>query len=422
MDFIDTLSQPLVQRALLAACMAGITCGLLGSFVVLRNMSLIGDALSHAVLPGVVLGFLVAGAASAGLFLGAVMAGLFAALAITWIQRASPTKPDAVIGIVFTAMFSLGVMGISWLSKERGVHLDLKDYLFGSMFGAKNEDLVLSAIILLVTIVSIGVFYRWLFATTFQPVVAQTMGMPVQAVHYFLMLLLSFAVVAALRTVGVILVVALLVTPAATALLLTKRLQSVVVLSGMLGFFAALGGFLVAVWLDTTPGPAMAVVAALGYLVAVLFAPGTGILAKILSHQKQQKHIHWEDAVKLALRLEADGRLDLATLQQEGSYSSQQAHALVRGLCQIGWLKREAHNKLTLTEIGQERATRLVRAHRLWETYLVEKIGLSPDQIHEEAEQFEHLLPDELLEEIDRQLGFPERDPHGSLIPKVPKK
>ena len=415
---MDTLSQPMVQRALLAACMAGIACGLLGSFVVLRNMSLIGDALSHAVLPGVVLGFMVAGAASAGLFAGAVLAGLFAAVAITWIQRASPTKPDAVIGIVFTAMFSLGVMGISYLSKSRGVHLDLKDYLFGSMFGAKNEDLLLSAVILTLTLGSIALFYRYLFATTIQPVVAQTMGMPVQAVHYFLMLLLSFAVVSALRTVGVILVVAMLVTPAATALLLTKRLKDTIALSGLLGFAAALGGFMAAVSLDTTPGPAMAVVAALGYLLAVLLAPGSGLLARLWTRRRQQRHIDWEDAVKLSLRLEETGGLTLPALCRDGGYSAQQARLLAKELCRIGWLRPDGDDRLSLTEEGRQKANRLVRAHRLWETYLVEKLGLSADQIHEEAEKYEHLLPDELLEEIDRQLSYPQFDPHGSEIPR----
>jgi ABC-type Mn2+/Zn2+ transport system permease subunit/Mn-dependent DtxR family transcriptional regulator len=408
----------MVQRALLAACMAGMTCGLLGSFVVLRNMSLIGDALSHAVLPGVVLGFVIMGAASSGLFLGAVAAGLMAAVAITFIQRSSPTKPDAVIGIVFTAMFSLGVMGISWLSKSQGVHLDLKDYLFGSMFGANNEDLVLSAVILALTLGSIALFYRWLFATTIQPVVAQTMGMPVQAVHYFLMLLLSFAVVSALRTVGVILMVAMLVTPAATALLLTKRLQNAIVLSGLLGFAAAFLGFLLAVWLDTTPGPAMAVLAALGYVAAVLLAPDSGLLPKWWKRRKQQNRIDWEDAVKLSLRLENNGGLTAADLQTEGGYSPQQAQLLIKKLCQIGWLRAGENGRLSLTDEGRIKATRLVRAHRLWETYLVEKLGLSSDQIHEEAEKYEHLLPDELLEEIDRQLSYPQFDPHGSEIPR----
>ncbi len=408
----------MVQRALLAACMAGMVCGLLGCFVVLRNMSLIGDALSHAVLPGVVVGFLLAGAVSSALFLGAVAAGLFAAVAITWIQRAAPTKPDAVIGIVFTAMFSLGVMGISHLSKSQGVHLDLKDYLFGSMFGAQNEDLVLSAVILAVTVGSIAFFYRWLFATTIQPVVARTMGMPVQAVHYFLMLLLSFAVVSALRTVGVILVVALLVTPAATALLLTKRLQNAIVLSGLLGFAAAFGGFMAAVWLDTTPGPAMAVVSALGYAAAVLFAPEGGLLPKWLGRRSQRRRIDWEDAVKLSLRLEKNGALTGAALQSEGGYSPQQAQWLVKQLCRIGWLSQDTNGTLSLTEEGRTKANRLVYAHRLWETYLVEKLGLSADRIHEEAEKYEHLLPDELLEEIDRQLRYPRFDPHGSEIPR----
>jgi ABC-type Mn2+/Zn2+ transport system permease subunit len=272
MELIEILQTQWAMRALLASSMVGIMCGVLGCFIVLRNMSLIGDALSHAILPGVVFGFMIAGYSVLGFFVGSVIAGLLSAVAITWIQQNVKTKNDAAIGIVFTAMFSIGVMGISHLSRTEGVHLDLKDFLFGNVLGVSNEDLYLTGLIGIYVLISIGVFYRYLFATTFQPVIAETMGISVKTVHYFLMLLLSFVVVASLRTVGVILVVAMLITPAATALLLTNRLQRVLVYAGFIGFFSAVSGLILAIIWDTTPGPAMTVVATIIYALAMLFS------------------------------------------------------------------------------------------------------------------------------------------------------
>jgi ABC-type Mn2+/Zn2+ transport system permease subunit len=217
MDLWQIIQEPWAMRALLASTMVGITCGILGAFIVLRNMSLIGDALSHAILPGVAVAFIFFGYNTIGFFFGTVIAGLLFAIVMTWIQQNTRTKNDAVIGIVFTAMFSIGVIAISAISKT-GVHLDLKDFLFGNVLGVADQDLWMTGIVMVMVVLSIIVFYRYLFASTFQPTIASTMGIPVRFIHYYLMLLLSFSVVAAMQTVGVILVVAMLITPASTAL------------------------------------------------------------------------------------------------------------------------------------------------------------------------------------------------------------
>ena len=150
----------------MASSMVGLMCSILGCFIVLRNMSLIGDALAHAILPGVVVAFIFVGNSAIGFFAGSVIAGLISAFGITWLQQNVKTKNDAAIGIVFTAMFSIGVMGISRISKNDGVHLDLKDFLFGQVMGVSNEDLYLTAFITVYVILSIIVFYRYLFDAT----------------------------------------------------------------------------------------------------------------------------------------------------------------------------------------------------------------------------------------------------------------
>lgn len=413
-ELLQHLQEPWALRALAASSMVGVMCGVLGCFIVLRNMAMIGDALSHAILPGVVLAFILIGQSTLGFFGGAVAAGLLSAIGITWIQRNVKTKNDAAIGIVFTAMFSLGVIGISYISRQPGVHLDLKDFLFGNVLGVANDDLYLTAAITVYVLLSVAVFYRYLFITTFQPVIAQTMGISVRAIHYFLMLLLSFAVVASLQTVGVILVVAMLITPASTALLLSDRLQKVLILAALFGLLSAVTGLLASIVLETTPGPAMAVAATVFYLLAAFFSPQKGLVFSFFQKRKLQRRIRLEDTLKQAFRLQQEEQLSFENLLHNLGFGAGALQHQLQRLRLNGLVDRD---RLALTENGREEARRLVRAHRLWETYLATEVGLTAEQIHDDAEKYEHLLTDEILDEVDKALGYPTTDPHGSPIP-----
>ena len=405
-------------RAILASGMVGILCGALGCFIVLRNMALIGDALSHAILPGVVFSFIIAGYSIIGFFLGSVLFGLTAAVIITWIQQNVQTKNDAAIGIIYTAMFSIGVMSISWISRNEGVHLDLKDFLFGNVLGVSDGDLTMTAAVTVFVIISIIVFYRQLFVTTFQPTIADTFGISAKSLHYFLMLLLSFSVVASLQTVGVILVVAMLITPPSTAILWSNRLQHVILISSFIGFLSATGGFFASVYFETTPGPAMAVMSTLFYGISVAIAPEKGLISKSLQKRQQKLKILEEDVLKQVYRLEQGDAVMLSKVRGLLKISKQTISRLIRRLERKSLVKLKANNSVMLTSSGIAQASELVRAHRLWETYLVKTIGLSEGQIHEEAEQLEHILTEEIMDELDETLGFPSTDPHGSPIPK----
>lgn len=280
------LQEEYALRALAASAMVGIVCGVLGCFLVLRNMALVGDALSHAILPGVVVGFWIMGHNVIGLFTGSVIAGLIAAVLITWIQRNVKTKEDAAIGIVFTTMFAAGVVGISWITRQQGVHLDLKDFLFGNILGISDNDLILTFLVMIFTLFCIIALYRYFFITTFGSVVANTLGISGSTMHYFLMLLLSFAVVASLQSVGVILVVAMLITPASTAFLLTHSLKWMLVIATITGLVSAISGLLLAIVWQTTPGPVMTLCATFLYLLAVFFSPSKGLVIKYIRTRK----------------------------------------------------------------------------------------------------------------------------------------
>jgi len=418
-ELLDIFSAEWAIRALIASSLVGVMCGVIGAFIVLRNMSLIGDALSHAILPGIVVAFLIVGYSTIGFFVGSVLAGLIAAVGITWIQHNVKTKNDAAIGIVFTSMFSLGVIGISYISNRPGggVHLDLGDFLFGTVLGISNEDIILTAITTVFTLISVIIFYRHLFVTTFQPVIAETMGISVKFIHYFLMLLLSFAVVSSLRTVGVILVVAMLITPASTAMLLTNKLKNVVILSGVFGLLAAVLGLLSAILLNTTPGPAMCIVATILYFIAAIFSPEKGLLFKYFNQLNQKKKIEQEDIIKLITKQKETQSISSQKIQEILGYSKSRVKSNISILIKDGLLQ-ESKGEYRLTIKGNSNAQALVRAHRLWETYLVNKTGLNEGQIHPDAERLEHLLTAEMIDEVDQALGYPDSDPHGSPIPK----
>lgn len=415
-ELISTLTSEWALRALITSSMVGITCGVIGCFIVLRNMSLIGDALAHAILPGVFVAFLIFGYSTVGFFLGSVIAGLFTAFGITWIQHNVKTKNDAAIGIVFTAMFALGVMGISWISQKDGVHLDLTDFLFGTVLGISNEDIYLTAGVMIYTLVSVYIFYRYLFITTFQSTIAQTMGISVKMVHYFLMLLLSIAVVSALQSVGVILVVAMLITPASTALLLSNKLKQVLVISATIGFFSAIMGLILSILFNTNPGPAMTVTVTIIYLLTAVFAPEKGLFFSKLRKRSQARKIEMEDILKQSIKGEVPNTIHKTSLITKLGLSKRRLNNLLRSMMQHAFIRKQ-NEQLILTKVGIEKANELVRAHRLWETYQVKQMGLTQEQIHEEAEDLEHFLTDDILFQVDQKLGFPTTDPHGSPIP-----
>ena len=420
MELWEIIQEPWALRALIASTMVGLTCGALGAFIVLRNMSLIGDALSHAILPGVVVAFVLLGYNTLGFFFGSVAAGLLSAVIITWIQQNVKTKNDAAIGIVFTAMFSIGVIGISSISRT-GVHLDLKDFLFGNVLGVSNEDLIMTGVVMVMVILSIILFYRYLFASTFQPTIASTMGIPVKLMHYYLMLLLSFSVVAAMQTVGVILVVAMLITPASTALLLTDRLPRVLIAASIIGFLSSLSGLALSILYEMPPGPAIAVTATAMYLIVAFLSPNNGFFAKWARGRRQQTKIMLEDILKEIFKVSFSSKTDIKTLGEKLSIPKGKLKRSLQSLVNQKVIKVDKEGSFVLTESGRFQANNLIRAHRLWESYLVNEMGMDATQIHPEAERYEHLLTSAQVDEVDKRLGYPARDPHGAPIPSKEK-
>lgn len=401
----------------LCSVLVGVACGVLGCFVVLRRMALIGDALSHAVLPGVVIAFMLTGSTGiADLFLGALIAGITTALLIRFVSQHSRTKEDSAIGIVFTAFFALGVILIS--SMGRGTHFDLKCFLFGDPLAVGRQDLIMMSVVAPIVVLTIVALYHPLRLASFDPTVAAAMGMSVAKLHYLLMGLLSATVVAGLKTTGVVLVVAMVITPASAAYQLANRLWSMLLLSAAFGAVAAAVGMSVAFVTNSPTGPAMVLVATLIFALTMIFSPRHGLAMQAVRRWRAARHIHSEDVLKSVYNLS----------EQPGALCAVEDVARRTGLS-VGLVGRlaaelkgrqlldETEGQLRLTEAGRRQAVEMVRSHRLWETYLADRARIEADDIHAAAERLEHAH--ELADEIAQTLGHPSHDPHGEVIPPL---
>ncbi|TCT14933.1 iron/zinc/copper transport system permease protein [Natranaerovirga pectinivora] len=280
--FIDSLFQyQYLRNALFAGILVGIICSVIGCFIILRGMSLMGDAISHAVLPGVAIAYMI----GVSFFIGAVATGVLTALGIGYITENSKIKSDSAIGIMFTASFALGIILITM---RRGTGVDLWHILFGNVLAVALTDLWITVVIGIVVLICIVLFYKQLLLSTFDPVMASAIGLPNKLIHYFLMLMLSFVTVASLKTVGIVLVVAMLITPGATAYLLTYRLPVMLGLSVVIGVFSSVVGVYFSFIYDVATGASIVLVASLIFALSFFLSPKQGIIYhKIKSYSRK---------------------------------------------------------------------------------------------------------------------------------------
>jgi ABC-type Mn2+/Zn2+ transport system permease subunit len=278
--FIEPFSYPFMNRALIAAVIVGVVCPILGTYVVLRGMAFFGDALAHIILPGVVIAFLLGWP----LVLGALIIGVFAALLIGYISRRSDIKEDAAIGVVFAGAFALGV---ALISLQRSYAVDLTHILFGDLLGVTSSDLWFMAALAIVVLITIFAFYKEFLVLSFDPLLASTLRLPVTFLQYLLLVLLSLVIVLSIRAVGVALVLAMLVTPASAAYLLTRRLPTMMVLGAFIGVTSAVMGLLLSFYLDIASGPAIVLIETAIFALVFIFAPRRGVLGgRLRAHEE----------------------------------------------------------------------------------------------------------------------------------------
>jgi manganese/zinc/iron transport system permease protein len=416
------------------AAVTNAACALVGCFLVLRRMSLMGDALSHAVLPGLALAFILSGSYSIGpLMVGAVAAGLLTAFLTQTLHHYVRIPGDASMGVVFTSLFAIGVVLIN--RGIQGVHFDVKCVYEGQLEFAPlyvweflgydvPRALIVAGGVLLLNFAVIILLWKEFKLSSFDPALATTMGYPAALLHYLLMALVAMTAVASFEAVGAILVVAMLIIPPATAYLLVDRLATMVATAVAVAVAAAVLGYLMAGALEANFGTGAniagmtTVAAALLFALAALFSPRHGVVSAAVRNVQTSLRVVREDILAMLFRIEElPGARRLATAEARRAVGGGPlAGMALRALSREGRVAVDGDG-LALTSAGRDDARRLVRSHRLWETYLVRELGMPLDHVHEPAHRVEHFIGDKLREQLQAELPRSGTDPHGREIP-----
>ena len=414
--FYAPLTEIYFQKALIGGSIVAMVAGVVGCLVVLRRMAFLGDALSHAMIAGVAGGYLVMKlvfdleAHALGMLLGSLIAAVTTVALISFVSRISRVKEDTAIGIMYTGIFALGVVAVSIF--RHYIHIDLMHFIMGDILGVADTDLWVSAFVGAGVLTVLILFFRHFQLATFDPIMAASIGLPVVLLDYLLTTCVSLVVVSAVSMVGVILVVGLLITPAATAYLLCDRLDKMMMLSALFGVTSVVGGLYLCVWLDSAGGGAIMLFCTFQFLVVLVLAPKYGLLSRWMRLRNIVPQQMVEDVLTTVLRNKKPAP---ARFIQKYAGQGKSLDKVLKRMIQNGLL-RQQNQEYALTDKGSKEAHTVLRAHRLWESYL-ESIGTPEKEVHPIAHRLEHLDQAQTLAYLDKKLGSPKTDPHGKEIP-----
>lgn len=423
-----TFRDEALRIALLGCLLLGLNCGMLGSFVVVRRMSLVGDTLSHAVLPGIALGFLWNMSKDPVVILiGATAAGTLAMLTVTAITRTTRLKDDAAMGLVLSSFYAIGICLVTMIQRlPTGQKSGIDKFLFGQAAALTPVEVNVMAGTSLVSLLFLFFCYRGLLVLSFHREFGESLGLGMAGMHHALMLLTAFAVVTAMQAVGVVLVSAMLIIPAATAYLLTDRMHRLVIIAAVIGMLSAvLGAFFSFLGNNFPTGPFMVLAGAALFALAFLFSPRHGWLTRMWRHHSRRRRTERENTLKAMYHVLEDrdfhgegvSLIDLAQRRRETIEEIHQRAAALKN-AHLATLSDDG-TVLHFTPQGLQKARAIVRNHRLWELYLTNVMQYESDHVHEDAEKIEHVIGEDQVRQLERRLDFPETDPHGREIPKI---
>lgn len=406
------------------ATVCAVACSLVGSFLILRRQALLGDSVSHSILPGLAIAFIITGSRSPmPMLLGALVAGVGSAFLTSLLSIRLRIDSDAAMGIVFTSFFALGVILIT--ATARIVDLDPGCVLYGllefspfdtvALFGYDvPRAFVWLSTMLLVNLLAISIFFKELVLLAFDSQFATALGFSARGLHYVFMTLVTATAVASFEAVGSIIVISMLITPAATAYLLTKRVRSMIVVACLLSVFSAVAGYFVALDLNTSVAGMMSVVSGALFGIAVICSPRQGVLRQAYVTFLIRLQIATEDILAAAYRRSESSQPPLIAKQFETSRML--LFLALRRLKARDAVRLSATGELALTDKGFADAIALVRSHRLWESYLSKNLALAPDHLHSPSEIAEHYTDSTMAKELAQEIKD-QVDPHGREIP-----
>ncbi len=413
-----------VIAVVLGSILVTSSSAVVGTFTFLKKKALIGDAVAHAVLPGICLAFILSGTKNPLiLIVGAFITGWLSLVVIDYISAKTKLKEDTAIALVLSVFFGFGILLLTRIQHSgNAAQSGLDSFLFGNAAALIGSDLLVFAIVSASLLFVIGLLFKEMKILAFDHEYAKVIGLPVKGLELVLTSLTVLAVVTGIQAVGVVLMAAMLITPAAAARFWTQDTFKMVVIAGFLGAFSGLAGAFVSYTAPSMPtGPWIVIIISIIALVSFFIAPKRGIFARNL-HQRALRHLIMDE--NLLKELYHIGEKDqspfmertIAAFMHERFFPEGQLKSGLRRLKRQGLLVSN-DGSWKFTQTGYEKGQRMVKLHRLWELYLSEYLKIAPDHVHEDAETIEHVITPELEARLEKMLSFPEKDPHQKQIP-----
>lgn len=422
-DFLS-FTDPNVRYVVIGSVILGASSALVGSFAFLRKRALVGDAIAHSVLPGVAAAFMISGVKDPLiLIVGALISGWLSIVMIDGIVRTTKLKSDAAIGIVLSVFFGVGILLLTHIQQSgNGAQSGLDSFLFGKAASLTPDDIWVFSSIGFILVVVILLFFKAFKIVSFNPDYAQTIGLPVKFIEFLLSTITVLAVAIGIQAVGVVLMAALLITPASGARFWTNKLGKMLFIATTFGVISAFVGSYVSYIAPNMPtGPWVVMILSLLTVASIWFAPKKGMLSRLKTRRENQNKILTENILKLFYHLGEKNEDFEAGRSQEILLKNRDFTEveLKKGLQKLKKknLLRNKKNLWYITQSGLNEAKRIIRLHRLWEMYLNQRLKLEPDHVHNDAEAIEHIITADIEKQLEKELAYPEKDPHQSKIP-----
>jgi manganese/zinc/iron transport system permease protein len=423
-DFLYFFSfqDPNVVFVVVGISFLSISAAMVGTFTFLDKKALIGDAISHAVLPGVCLAFMMVGTKNPyWIVAGAFATGALATYAISWIGQQTKLKEDTIIASILSVFFGFGIVLMTKLQQTGNAALSgLDHFLFGNAISIVGEDIFVYGTLALLTILAILFFYKEFQLLIFNKDFARAIGLPVRRLEFLFNSLMVLAVVTGIQAIGVVLMAALLITPAAAAKFWTNRLSKMLIIAVLIALFSGISGAYISFILPNMPtGPWVVVVLSALAFFSFFFSPTKGLVTRWYSKRTYQRKIHEDHILKVLYHASENQLAGLPThvIRQNFPQKETLTKSSINTLINKGYIHLN-EDVVCLTSSGSIEARRIIRLHRLWELYLTEHVNIAPDHVHDTAGKIEHILTPEIEAKLEAKLNYPDKDPHQSIIPR----
>lgn len=419
-----SFSDPNIRYVVLGSVLLTASSAIVGTFTFLNKRSLIGDAIAHAVLPGICLGFIVAGTKNPlVLIIGAFITGWLSLIVVEYITRKTRIKEDTAIGLVLSVFFGIGILMLTVIQKSGNASQSgLDHFLFGKAAALVGSDLIAFLIVAGILLVVVYIMFKEFALLAFDKAYAKSIGYPVRTLELILTSLIVLAVVIGIQAVGVVLMAAILITPAAAARFWTDKVVIMVFLASAFGAFSGLAGAYISFVAPAMPtGPWIVIVISTIAFISFFLAPKRGVVYRLIRQNNIRQTINNENVLKVLYQLGEENKnffipRHLDEIIRRRKYEKSMLQSILRRLLSQGYVEQTG-NLWSLSDAGKNKAQRVVKIHRLWELYLTTYMKIAPDHVHEDAETIEHLLTPELEAELEKQLGYAKLDPHQTNIP-----